>query len=83
LTIESNAAALAVRLAWRRSRAGRSVRSIAIAAASCIAVGIASFDDWPALTWSLGWTGAPSRALARWAITSFAFMFVDVPEPVW
>ena len=32
---------------------------------------------------SFGCTGAPSRALARPAMTSFAFMFDDVPEPVW
>ena len=31
------------------------------------------------LTWSLGWTGSP----ARFAITSLAFMFDEVPEPVW
>ncbi len=31
------------------------------------------------LTWSLGWAPSP----ARLAITSFAFMFEEVPEPVW
>ena len=31
------------------------------------------------LTWSLGWAPSPARV----AITSLAFMFVDVPEPVW
>ena len=30
------------------------------------------------LTWSLGWAPSPARV----AITSLAFMFVDVPEPV-
>ena len=30
-------------------------------------------------TWSLGWAPSP----ARLAMTSFAFMFDDVPEPVW
>ena len=30
-------------------------------------------------TWSLGWAGSP----ARLAITSLAFMFEEVPEPVW
>ena len=29
----------------------------ASAAAMCIAVGNVSFDDWPRLTWSFGWTG--------------------------
>ena len=31
------------------------------------------------LTWSLGCTPSP----AMFAMTSFAFMFVEVPEPVW
>ena len=31
------------------------------------------------LTWSLGWASSP----ASLAITSFAFMFEEVPEPVW
>ena len=58
------------------------------AAAMCIAVGKLSFDDWPLLTWSLGWTGSlPPRlpvscSLARPAITSLAFMFDWVPDPV-
>ena len=30
-------------------------------------------------TWSLAWTSSP----ARLAITSLAFMFDEVPEPVW
>ena len=30
-------------------------------------------------TWSFGWASSP----ARLAITSFAFMFDEVPEPVW
>ena len=30
-------------------------------------------------TSSFAWTPSPASA----AITSFAFMFVDVPEPVW
>ena len=46
-------------------------------------------DDWPRFTWSLGWTGnrlptlPPASWIARLAITSLAFMFVDVPLPVW
>ena len=54
-----------------------------------IAVGITSFEDCPMFTWSFGWTppfapGASWRTwFARFAITSFAFMFVDVPLPVW
>ena len=62
--------------------------STARAAATCIAVGKLSFDDWPLLTWSLGWTGllpprSPVRiSLARPAITSLAFMLDWVPDPV-
>jgi hypothetical protein len=47
-----------------------------------------SFDDWLILTWSLGWTGfllpisPPSISMARFEITSLAFMFDWVPEPV-
>ena len=55
-------------------------------AATCSALGITSFDDWLAFTWSFGCTSRPSAARARRAssaITSFAFMFVEVPEPVW
>ena len=36
-------------------------------------------DDWPMLTSSFAWTSSPASE----AITSFAFMFDDVPEPVW
>ena len=48
-----------------------------------------SFDDWPRLTWSFGCTGSrdpltpPSISIARLETTSLAFMFVEVPEPVW
>ncbi len=54
----------------------------------CIAVGKVSFDDWPILQWSLGWTGLlppflPVRiSFARLAITSLAFIFDWVPLPV-
>ena len=46
-------------------------------------------DDWPMLTWSLGWTGSreprspPSISMARLEMTSLAFMLVEVPDPVW
>ena len=68
--------------------AGSSFAVTARAAATCIAVGKLSFDDWLLLTWSLGWTGSlPPRlpvsiSLARPAITSLAFMFDWVPDPV-
>ncbi len=63
-------------------------RARAIAAASWIAVGITSLDDWHRFTWSLGWTSfeprsPPRISVARFAMTSFAFVFVEVPEPVW
>jgi len=51
-------------------------------------VGMTSSLDWPLLTWSLGCTGRflplspPSSSLARLAITSLAFMLVEVPDPV-
>ena len=48
-------------------------------AARWTAEGKTSFDDWPMLTWSLGWAPSP----ARLASTSLAFMFEEVPEPVW
>ena len=41
--------------------------------------GTRRWSDWPMLTWSLAWTPSP----ARLAITSLAFMFDEVPEPVW
>src|SRR5919108_603541 len=52
-------------------------------AARWIADGNTSLDDCEALTWSLGWTGAPTRSEARLASTPLAFMFELVPEPVW
>ena len=57
----------------------------AAAAARCTADGKTSLDDWDAFTWSLGCTApaSPNRADARLASTSFMFMFVEVPEPVW
>jgi hypothetical protein len=62
--------------------------STAIAAASWIAVGMTSFEDWHRLTWSLGWTSRDPRSpprisVARLAMTSLALVLVDVPEPVW
>jgi hypothetical protein len=71
-----------------RSSAGTRSRSIARRAETWIAVGITSFDDCARFTSSFGWTyadpsGFPSSSPARFAITSFAFMLVEVPEPVW
>ncbi len=55
----------------------------------CIAVGKVSLDDWLRFTSSLGWIGfmepttPPASWMARFAITSLAFMFDCVPDPVW
>jgi hypothetical protein len=83
-----NSPALRSRAAARCSRAG--IRSLVSAevAATWTEVGKTSFEDWEALTWSFGWTvvalPAASRArVARVAMTSLAFMFEEVPEPVW
>ena len=57
--------------------------------AMCMAVGKVSLEDWPRLTWSLGWTGVleprspPASSMARLEMTSLEFMLDWVPEPVW
>jgi hypothetical protein len=59
-----------------------------LAAAMCMAVGNVSFDDCDMFTSSFGWTGfllpitPPAISIARFEITSLAFMFVCVPLPV-
>ena len=57
--------------------AGSSSFVVISSAARWTAEGKTSFDDWPKLTSSLAC--APERL----AITSLAFMFDEVPEPVW
>ena len=47
-----------------------------------MAVGMTSLELWPRLTWSFGCT-LRLAVEASAAITSLAFMFEDVPEPVW
>ncbi len=53
-----------------------------------IAVGNVSFDDCDMLTSSFGWTGfllpmtPPAISIARFEMTSLAFMLVCVPLPV-
>ena len=79
LITSSNSAAFAsserasVSIAGSRSLTERS------SAARWTADGKTSFDDWPMLTWSFGCTPSPASAV----MTSFAFMFELVPEPVW
>jgi hypothetical protein len=85
----SNASAFELSEASSRASPGRRTSSIAASAARWVTVGMTSFEDWQRLTWSLGWTGrraprvSPSSSLARLAMTSLAFMLVDVPDPVW
>ena len=76
------------RVAQRLQGRQRASRSIASAAATCIAVGNTSLEDCPRFTSSFGCTrraaprAPPSSSLARFASTSFTFMLVWVPEPV-
>src|SRR5437870_743618 len=99
LTILSQAAAWDSSFSAVRLTAGRRLLLISMAAARWMAVGKVSLEDWPRLTWSLGWTapgtsfkyagsfdepmGRCSRRQTMLAITSLTFMFVEVPEPVW
>ena len=83
------ARALASSVSRRAPTAGRSASASASTVATCITVGNTSLDDWPRLTSSLGWIGfllpgtPPASWMARLAMTSLAFMFDWVPEPVW
>ena len=67
----------------RWSSAGIRSWLTASVAARWIDDGNTSLDDCDALTWSFGCTGRPSRRAASVAMTSLAFMFDEVPEPVW
>ena len=82
-TTSTNSTDLRSSEAARCSSAGISSRTIERVAAMWIADGNVSLDDCEALTWSLGCTSLPSRSVARVAMTSLAFMFDEVPEPVW
>ena len=67
---------------------GSTIRVRASTAATCMAVGNVSLDDWAAFTSSFGCTGRllpsgwPVSWLARLAMTSFTFMLDWVPDPV-
>ena len=52
-----------------------------MAAERCSADGMTSLLLCPMFTWSLGCT-LTLEELAAWAITSFAFMLLLVPDPV-
>src|SRR3954452_1974990 len=75
--------ALRLSTAPRWSSAGTVSRTIASAAARWIVVGNTSFELCEALTWSFGWILWPDAREASVAMTSLAFMFELVPEPVW
>ncbi len=79
LTTSANSSAFAESDAASPSSAGSSSEWTSPSAARWTADGNTSLEDWPMLTWSLGWAGSP----AMLAITSLAFMFDEVPEPVW
>src|SRR6266540_3353663 len=83
LTVVCHSAALVSSVDARWTSAGTRSVATATVAARWIDVGNTSLDDCEALTWSLGWTFAPSLDSARVARTSLAFMFDEVPEPVW
>ncbi len=83
LTTVANSRDLAASARARYSSAGSSAVVTWWATATWIAVGNTSLDDCDALTSSLGWTGRPRRADASRAMTSLAFMFELVPDPVW
>src|SRR3954452_572959 len=75
--------ALRFSTAPRWSSAGTVSRTIASAAARWIVVGKTSLELCEALTWSFGCTLWPDAREASVAMTSLAFMFELVPEPVW
>jgi hypothetical protein len=57
----ANASALACSDASSASSAGISRFVASSSAARCTALGKTSFDDWPMLTWSLGWAPSPGE----------------------
>ena len=69
------------RARWRR--AGTREPAISTVAATWMADGKTSLEDWDAFTSSLGWTRRPRRSEARVARTSFMFILDEVPDPVW
>ncbi|MNV78891.1 hypothetical protein D3C71_1724130 [compost metagenome] len=87
LTISLNFSAFARSVLLSRSIAGSRRSSSAMTPAICIAAGKVSLELCERLTSSLGWVRrslprSASRLFARFAITSFTFMFVCVPLPV-
>src|SRR5882724_4496424 len=89
MTIPAYARALPSSVLRSAVTAGSSASLIACTVATCMTVGNTSLEDWPRFTSSLGWIGferaitPPASWMARLAMTSLAFMFDCVPEPVW
>ena len=79
LTMSLNSSALRWSEASSCSSTGSRSLVTVSSAARWTAEGNTSLEDWPMLTSSLRCTSSPARA----AITSLAFMFDEVPEPVW
>ena len=82
-TTVENSPAFTASVPARCSSAGFRSMTTAFVAATWIADGNWSLDDSGSFTSSFGCTGEPSRSDASEASTSLAFMFEDVPEPVW
>src|SRR5271169_5146167 len=86
--MSAKAPALAAKVPSSVASDGSRARDTVSAAATFIAVGNTSLDDWPRLTSSFGCTSRPSprappsSSEARLASTSLTFMLVWVPEPV-
>ena len=62
---------------WPKEHGGTGWTSawlISNAAATFMAVGKVSLEDWPRLTWSLGWTGC-LEPLSPWAVGAFSSSF--------
>src|SRR4051812_45048128 len=77
--MSANSADFASSAPARPSSAGNRSTVSCSSAARCTADGKTSLELWPMLTSSLGCTSSPASV----AITSFAFVFEEVPEPVW
>src|SRR5579875_876475 len=82
-TTSAKAAAFSASARARWRSAGTRSPEIPSSAARWMAEGKVSFEDCPAFTSSFGLTRRPIRRPASVARTSFRFMFVEVPEPVW
>ena len=88
LTISLNSCYFARRPSVSFLSFGMSLSFVSITAAMCITVGKTSFDDYDLLTSSFGWISFEPRlppiiSIALFEITSFAFMFDCVPDPVY